>query len=265
MKIVAVNGSPRRDKGRCYALLSRVLLGAREAGAETAILHLIDEHPAYCVHCNHPCFETHECAEEPATARRSKLLDDCDGIAIAAPVYVWQPSGLTAAFFDKLRLAAGAWIRPTSNGRPALGIAVAGVSGTGVFSSLQLLYASLCHWKFQPLQPLPVTRFNFEKSLELAQKLGQQLAQTPAQPFEEMGDMLLAYDEIPFLRFNRMDEFRWLAQQIREGLKVETQFEATAEVNRLLAEAERCRHNGDMRGESRAVFKAYDVGYQAWK
>ena len=265
MKVVAINCSPRRDKGLCYAFLSRVLLGAEEGGAETSVLHVIDDKPSYCIHCNHRCFKTHECPIEPAAAQRSQLLDDCDGVVIAVPVYVWQPSGLAAAFLDKLRLAAGAWNKSMPNGRPALGIAVAGGSGTGVFSSLQLLYASLCHWKFRPLQPLPVTRYNLDKAFHLAEQLGRQLAKTPTQPFEEIGDVLLEYDAIPFLRFTRRDEFRWLAHQIREGFVLHNQSRLLAEMDHLLAEAERCRRNSDEKGESRAVFKAYEIGYQAWK
>ncbi len=265
MKVVAVNCSPRRDRGLCNAFLSRVLLGAEKGGAETSIIHVIDDKPSYCIHCKHPCFETHDCTIEPSAALRSQLLDKCDGVVIATPVYVWQPSGLAAAFLDKLRLAAGAWNRSMPNGRPALGIAMAGGSGTGVFSSLQLLYASLCHWKFRPLQPLPVTRYNLDQAFILAEQLGLQLAKTPTQPFEEIGDVLLEYDTIPFLRFTRRDEFKWLAHQIREGLEQRNQRKLLAEMDHLLAEAERCRRNSDAKGESRAVFKAYEIGYRAWK
>ncbi len=265
VKVLGIVGSPRRERGLCHQLVARTLEGARAVGAETDILYPIDERPEYCIHCGHHCFDTGDCAQDEGAAGRSQQLDAADALVIAAPVYIWELNGLTAAFLEKLRLAEGPWIRDIQHGRHALGIAVAGGSGTGVFPALQALYASLCHWKFRPLDPLPVTRFNLDRALEEAEARGRALATLPRRPFEHVGDLLLAYDLLPMMSFGHVDEFRWLAEQIAAGLAARGDRPGTvAEIARLLEEGRACAARGEQAAAARAWAEAYRAGLRAW-
>lgn len=265
MQVLGIVGSPRREKGLSHRVVSEVLAGARAAGAEADVLYLIDEKPQYCVHCGHGCFATGQCAQEEEATARSRRVESADALVICAPVYVWQPNGLTAAFLDKVRLATGAWSRDGQHGRPALGIAVAGGTGTGVFTALQSIYAWLCLWKFRPLAPLPMTRFNLDRVLEGAGAQGRALAERPPQPYEDAWDLMLAYDDLPYMHYGRVDEFRWLAEQIQAGLAARGDRPGQVrEVERLLEAGQACAAAGDRQGAAQNVIAAYRAGARAW-
>ena len=85
--ILAINGSPRRDRGRSHQVLTQILAGATAAGAKTEILHLIDEYPLYCVHCGHRCFDDGECIQEVEATQRSRRVESADALIVCAPVY----------------------------------------------------------------------------------------------------------------------------------------------------------------------------------
>jgi NAD(P)H-dependent FMN reductase len=263
VKILAVIGSPRREKGRTHEVVSRILAGARSAGAETETLYLIDEEPRYCVHCGYPCFQRGDCTRDEEATARSQKVDAADALVIGAPVYVWQPSGLTANFFDKLRMATGPWNREPLHGRPALGIAVAGGTGTGVFPALQSIYGWLCLWTFRPLDPLPVTRFNMDRVLEGAEALGARLARRAAEPFAEVWKLMQTYDRLPYMGYGRIDEFRWLAEQIASGLEARGDTQAAA-IQRLLDEGRASAARGDADGAAQRYVHAYRSGAEAW-
>jgi NAD(P)H-dependent FMN reductase len=267
--ILAINGSPRRDAGRSHQILTALLSGASAAGAETEILHLIDENLQYCVHCGHSCFTDGDCIQEIQATLRSRRVEGADALIVCAPVYCWQPSGLTVAFFDKLRLLTGSWNRGMEHGKPAMGIAVAGGTGTGVFTALQSIYAWICLWKFRPLDPLPVTRFNMDCVLAEAASLGQALTESRPRPFEGTWESLLTYDRLPYMDYGRVDEFRWLAEQIGEGLahrqvRSVEQDGALDEVRRTLYEARVHGTQGDAEAEAQKVIAAYHLGAMVW-
>jgi NAD(P)H-dependent FMN reductase len=269
MNLLAVIGSPRRERGRSHEIVTEILSGAAEAGAETEILYLIDEEPGYCVHCGHDCFGTGDCIQEVEATLRSQRVGAADALILCAPVYCWQPSGLTVAFFDKLRLMSAPWNRGTEHGRRALGIAVAGGTGSGVFTALQSIYAWLCLWKFRPLDPLPLTRFNMERALEGAASLGRKLAEGKPQPFAGAWDLMLTYDRLPYMDYGRVDEFRWLAEQIVAGLPHrQAPDEESAgqidEMRRLLYEARVHATQGDEAQEAQKVLAAYRLGAKVW-
>jgi multimeric flavodoxin WrbA len=265
MNVLGVVGSPRGERGRSYEIVQQVLAGAAQAGAETEMLLLIDEEPGYCIHCGHGCFDDGECIQEAGATERSQRVSQADALVVCAPVYCWQPSGLTVAFFDKLRLASGPWSRGNQNGRPALGIAVAGGTGTGVFTALQSIYAWLCLWQYQPLNPLPVTRFNYDAILAQAPSLGRTLAERPVRGYEGVWELLLTYDRLPYMDYGRVDEFRWLAEQVATGLEARgTDSDAAAEIRQALAEGVARAEAGDEEGAAQRCVQAYLAGREAW-
>ena len=264
MNVLGIVGSPRRERGRSHQVVARVLEGAQAAGAQTELLYLVDEQPAYCIHCGYNCFTEGDCAQEPEATVRSQVVEGADALVLCAPVYCWQPNGLTVALFDKMRLGTGPWNRASRNGRSALGIALAGGTGTGVFPALQSICAWLCLWKFRPLDPLPVTRFNLPRILEDAAGYGKTLAESTPEPFDGVADLMLTYDSLPYMRFGRIDEFRWLAEQTAAALQSNDARRAQMEtVNRLLAEARACRAAGDRAGEAQRIIEAYQEGARA--
>jgi len=267
MRVLGIVGSPRRERGRTAEVVGRALAGAEAAGAETEILYLIDESPEYCIHCGHNCFEALDCAQEPKATLRSERVDQADALVLGAPVYCWQVSGLTATLLDKVRLSAGPWIRDMTGSKPALGIAVAGGSGTGVFTALQSLYAWLCLWKFRALEPLPVTRFNYQTALTAAEERGRQLVELVRSPqlFGSVAELLLYYDSLPYVNSNRLDEVRWLAQRMDEAIvESEDNRQQVALLRKKLAQAEALWVQGKRQEAAPLIVAAYQAGRQAW-
>ena len=223
MKILGIVGSPRRERGLTDALVQSTLNGAREAGAETETMYLTDRDPKPCVHCGGGCFGSSICKMEPDATARSQEVYESDAIVLGAPVYIWQINGLTAAFIDKLRLKDCRPPSRTSNARPALGISVAGGTGTGLVSAVQSIYRFLCLWGFYAVDPLPVSRHNFDKAMGTAYANGMDLAQlcSTKRAFDNIGDCLAHYRSLRFLDFDTVDEFLYLSQLMTENTNVD--------------------------------------------
>ena len=222
MKVLGIVGSPRKQRGRTDVLVRRALEGARSAGAETEVMYLRDRDPQPCIHCGGRCFETASCDMEEDATLRSQEMYGADGLILGAPVYIWQVNGLTTAFMDKLRLKD---VRPpcgTSNPRVALGITVAGGTGTGLISALQSMYAFFCLWGFRAIDPLPVTRHNYNHALNASYESGAKLARLCIEKrvFSTKGDCLAHYTTLPFLDFDMTDEFLYLSQLIADNTQV---------------------------------------------
>ena len=222
MKVLGIVGSPRKQRGRTDVLVQRALEGARSVGAETEVMYLRDRDLQPCIHCGGRCFETASCEVEQDATLRSQEVAEADGLIVGAPVYIWQLNGLTAAFIDKLRLRD---VRPpcaTTNPRVALGITVAGGTGTGLISALKSLYAFFCLWGFRAIDPLPVTRHNFSQAEEISYESGVKLARlcNEQKTFDTKGDCLAHYAGLPFMDFDMTDEFLYLSQLIAENTQV---------------------------------------------
>jgi len=94
-------------------------------------------------------------------------VDAADAYVLGAPVYYLDVNGLTKDFMDVISM-------PNSNGRPALGIVMAGGTGKGLTSALKSIY----YFFFKGLRgidPLQVSRFNFDQALEEAYGSGKRL------------------------------------------------------------------------------------------
>lgn len=127
MLVLGVVGSPRREAGVSCEMVEATLAGARDAGAETATVYLADYDLTPCRHCGGSCFSEGYCEHDrEATLALREVVEASDALVLAAPVYMWQPAGLTALFMEKLRLRSGTWNNPNRNQRAGLGIAVAG-------------------------------------------------------------------------------------------------------------------------------------------
>lgn len=98
--VIGFNGSPR-PLGNTGRLVKAVLSGAEAAGAKTRYVHLGALRFGECTACM-------ACRKHPACALpddMSKTVQDifhADAIVLGSPVYMWQVSGLTKLFMDRL-------------------------------------------------------------------------------------------------------------------------------------------------------------------
>jgi hypothetical protein len=104
-----------------------------------------------------------------------------------------------------------------------------------------------------------------DRVLADAASLGQALAKGEPRPFEGTWDTLLTYDRLPYMDYGRVDEFRWLAEQIAGGLAArETTDDALGEVKRLLYESRVHASQGDKEREAQKCVQAYRLGAKVW-
>ncbi len=100
MKIIGIEGSPRKD-GNTEKLVKKILAGAEEAGAKTEYLKLADLDLNFCRGCG-TCRATGECVVKDDMDRIVDAIQQSDAIVLGSPVYVWQVSGNTKVFMDRL-------------------------------------------------------------------------------------------------------------------------------------------------------------------
>ena len=145
---------------------------------------------------------------------------------------------------------------------------MAGGTGTGVFSALQSLYTWLCLWKFRAIEPLPVTRFNFQAALQTAEERGSRLVTLVREPrpFLTISELLLYYDSLPYMSYGRLEEFRWLAQRIGETIVEDHRNKhQVAVLQEYLVQAEELWVQGQREKAAPFIVAAYQAGRAGWE
>lgn len=105
MKLVAVNGSPRKE-GNSAVLLVNAIKGAKEAGAEVARHDLISKKFFGCISC-FACKELggrsfgHCAVKDPLQPLLEEILDS-DGLILSVPVYFGDVTGMARCFLERL-------------------------------------------------------------------------------------------------------------------------------------------------------------------
>ena len=97
--ILGVVGSPRRN-GNTHILVSRVLDGAGEAGALTALVFLGDLTIVECDGC-HVCWRGKPCSKCDGMNDLYPRISDSDVLVFGTPVYWYGPTALMKAFLDR--------------------------------------------------------------------------------------------------------------------------------------------------------------------
>ena len=264
LKVIGIQGSPHTD-GMTGHLVDRALAGAMREGAETRLVRLAEEELASCQACGGDCFGTQICIRDEAATQRHARLQDADGVVFGVPVYCWQLNALSALFIDKMRWNTGSVLQPR-NPRAAFGIACAGGSGTGCVMALQALYRYFYNWAFTGMAPLPVTRFNFRRSLDAAEEGGALLVRTlhsGIEPFPTMGHAMLHYESLPYMRFGLLEELAFIVEQLGEGLAGSDDPAAAAFLSEA-ADARRALGRGDRDGAVPKLSAAYHKGVRLW-
>lgn len=98
-KILGIVGSPRRN-GNTHILISRLLEGAREAGAETETVLLGDLNIRECDGC-HACRRGLACTKNDDMNALYPKIIGCDVIVLGTPVFWYGPTALMKAFVDR--------------------------------------------------------------------------------------------------------------------------------------------------------------------
>lgn len=98
-KIIGIVGSPRRN-GNTHVLVSRILDGAREAGAAVETLFLADLTIRECDGC-HVCWQGKPCAKRDDMSGLLPRIAGNDVLVFGTPVYWYGPTALMKAFLDR--------------------------------------------------------------------------------------------------------------------------------------------------------------------
>jgi len=106
MKLLAINGSHRGDKGHTHYLLDLLFQGAQAAGAECEIISLAKHKINRCLSCG-KCHELEhhlQCVnhDRDDVAAIFAKMAQADIIIYATPVYLFSMSGLLKTFLDRM-------------------------------------------------------------------------------------------------------------------------------------------------------------------
>ena len=262
MLVLGIVGSPRKNR-RTNQLVDAALSGAAAAGADTTKIFLAD----YAIQ---PFLGSGGSQEAFGCSPKelSHMCGQAAAIVLGAPVYWGDINGLTKDFMDTVRT-------PGENGKPALGIAIAGGSGKGLLSGVQSLYHFFYHRQMRAIDPTPVSRFNMAEALKELKTSGCRLVEMAGhpQPFPgeprdaRWGAVLAHYCTLPYLSRDPLDEFIMLAEQLirisggasPERAQEERVLEAQAQLDRALALVAQ-----NQRSQAAPhAFRAYQILYYA--
>jgi multimeric flavodoxin WrbA len=273
VKVLGIVASPRKD-GLTARVVEAVLAGAAAAGAETETLFLADQDIGPCRGCRGAaCWDTGECTFDPGAGGRNRALAAADALVLGSPVYMHDICGLAKCFIDKVRVPPrsvpfGPFL-PT-NGKPALGISVAGGTGKGALTSLQAIYYGLFfHCGYRGMQPMPVTRYNTELMLREAGPRGRGLAQAARSvaPFREAGmaDRMAYFQAIPLANADVVDDMLYLARLLVTDLGHRKQIAEYRPADEALRRAESLVESGQKAPAADLVWRAYQLALEVWE
>ena len=260
--VLGLVGSPNRE-GRTFHTVSAALKGAAKAGAETELVQLADHVVAACKDCQPwTCMDELKCDYSDAAFEylAGKLLN-CGALVLGTPIYWWDTSAMLRLLILKMfRVFARSGLLA---GLPAVGIGVAGGTGNGLVSGLRPLYHFFCMLQMRALDPVPVTRFDWEWAISQAEERGGALASMTGKrdPFTCLEERLLWYDELPYLSMSRSAERRLLAALTTAAASDA----APADIARLLAEAEQLAAAGETLGSLKITTSIYDATTKAFE
>lgn len=104
MKVIAINGSPRK-KWNTATLLEKALEGAASEGAETEIIHLYDLNFKGCTSC-FACKlkggkSYGKCAMQDDLTPVLERLKDADAVILGSPIYLGNSTGEMRSFMER--------------------------------------------------------------------------------------------------------------------------------------------------------------------
>jgi multimeric flavodoxin WrbA len=105
MKVIAVNGSPRK-KWNTGTLLSKALEGAALKGADTELIHLYDYDFKGCISCfackTRDGESYGKCAVKDDMTPVYAMIKEADALLLGSPIYFGDVSGEMRSFMERL-------------------------------------------------------------------------------------------------------------------------------------------------------------------
>ncbi len=101
MKIIAVNGSPRKGLSRTGQIVGEILAGAGAAGAQTEYIDITTLTIGGCIGCDR-CHHLGVCVQKDDFNGLFEKMCASDGIVLGSPVYIYQVTAQLKAFIDRL-------------------------------------------------------------------------------------------------------------------------------------------------------------------
>ena len=105
MKVIAINGSPRK-KWNTATMLEKALEGAASEGAETEIIHLYDLNYKGCKSCFDCKMKNGKsygkCAENDDLTPILGRIEEAGGIILGSPIYLGAVTGEMKSFLERL-------------------------------------------------------------------------------------------------------------------------------------------------------------------
>ncbi len=212
MKIIAVNGSPRKEWNTA-TLLKKALEGAASEGAETELIHLYDLKYQGCISC-FACKEKGgksygACVINDSLEPVFRKIKEADALILGSPVYLASISGEMQSFLERLIFPSLTYTMPPGSIFPkkiptgfiyTMGISEEGMKEAGymqrfaaidrllkiIFGSSDMLlcfdtyqfedYARVVAPRFDPEKKLKRRKEVFPEDCRKAYELGAQLA-----------------------------------------------------------------------------------------
>ncbi len=255
-------GSPNRE-GRTFQMVVAALEGAAKAGAKIELIRLADHVVEACRDCMPwECMTTLKCKyPDPAFEYLSGKLLHCGALVLGSPIYWWDVTGMVKYLILKM-FRVYARSAPLA-GLPAFGIGVAGGTGNGLVSGLRPVYHFFQVLQMRALEPLPVTRFNWNQALARAIELGAQLGSMAGERhrFSGVEERLLWYDNLPYLRMSRAAERRLLAGLTTAALPDHVD----PAIARGLIHADTLAARGETLRSLQEITRAYEAGVKVFE
>lgn len=100
MKVLAINGSPRKD-GNTNLALNEIRQIFEEEGVEFELVQLGTKDIRGCIACN-GCAKTGKCVFEDIVNELAPKFEEADGLIVASPVYYASANATLIACLDRL-------------------------------------------------------------------------------------------------------------------------------------------------------------------
>ena len=100
MKVLLINGSPKKNGNTAYALNQMAEVFAAQ-GVETEILHIGNQAIRGCLGCR-ACATKGQCVFDDAVNQAAPKFREADGIVVGSPVYYASANATLVAFLDRL-------------------------------------------------------------------------------------------------------------------------------------------------------------------
>lgn len=100
MKVLIINGSPRKD-GNTSIAIKELQKQFEKNGIETEEIRVGNLPVRGCMACGH-CYETGKCAIDDVVNETAEKFKEADGMILASPVYYASANAALVAFADRL-------------------------------------------------------------------------------------------------------------------------------------------------------------------